>query len=74
MLIMFREVIIQGLEGLVRLARHHPKLLSGHTHQTAIHITRHIRALRSQVARAACQASQQLFTSLGRSMDQVKYF
>ncbi|XP_015033500.2 uncharacterized protein LOC6644333 [Drosophila willistoni] len=55
------EVNVSGLKSMVRLIRYHPEYLDSHMHMTCIQLTRSVRNLRSQVARAACQASAELF-------------
>ncbi|XP_046387889.1 uncharacterized protein LOC124157310 [Ischnura elegans] len=54
------EVAMKGLELLVRLIRHHPSYVQGELTRVIATLARQIRNLRSQVARAACQASGEL--------------
>lgn len=68
---MYREVTLQGLQGIVRLSRHHTAFLTPALHPVAVTVTKHIRNLRSQVSRAACQAAAQLFESFGRAFEGV---
>ncbi|RZF39361.1 hypothetical protein LSTR_LSTR000882 [Laodelphax striatellus] len=63
------EMTIQGMQSMIRLARHHPSLLLPHTHTLAAALSRHIRSLRSQVARASCQATALLFALLGKPLE-----
>ncbi|XP_046663732.1 crescerin-like protein che-12 [Homalodisca vitripennis] len=63
------EVTVQGLQTLVRLSCHHTTLLMPVLHQVVVAVTKHIRNLRSQVARVACKAATNLFTSLGRGIE-----
>ncbi|KAG8265129.1 hypothetical protein J6590_101970, partial [Homalodisca vitripennis] len=63
------EVTVQGLQTLVRLSCHHTTLLTPVLHQVVVAVTKHIRNLRSQVARVACKAATNLFTSLGRGIE-----
>ena len=65
---------MQGLQGVVRLARHHAGTLLTSVHPVCVAVTKHIRSLRSQVSRAACQAAAELFASLGRAMEPVFMF
>ncbi|XP_073989452.1 uncharacterized protein isoform X2 [Rhodnius prolixus] len=63
------EVVMQGLQTLVRLSRHHGKLLQNSTHNLVVPLTKHVRNLRSQVSRGACQCTGELFLTLGRFLD-----
>uniref|UniRef100_A0A0K8SM82 TOG domain-containing protein n=1 Tax=Lygus hesperus TaxID=30085 RepID=A0A0K8SM82_LYGHE len=64
------EVIMQGLQAVVRLVRHHTKdVQGGVTHSFVVPITKHIKNLRSQVSRSACQCAGELFSTLGKHMD-----
>ncbi|BES94072.1 family with sequence similarity 179, member [Nesidiocoris tenuis] len=64
------EVIIQGLQTVVRLVRHHTKdIQGGVTHSFVVPLTKHIKNLRSQVSRGACQCARELFMTLGKHMD-----
>ncbi|XP_071455019.1 uncharacterized protein [Hetaerina americana] len=54
------EVAMKGLETLVRLIRHHPSYVQAELTRVIATLARQIRNLRSQVARAACQASGEL--------------
>ncbi|KAG8232472.1 hypothetical protein J437_LFUL012704 [Ladona fulva] len=54
------EVAMKGLEILVRLIRHHPSYVHAELTRVIATLGRQIRNLRSQVARAACQASGEL--------------
>ncbi|KAH8284491.1 hypothetical protein KR044_011058 [Drosophila immigrans] len=56
------EVNMTGLKSIVRLIRYHADFLDTHMHMTCIQLTRSVRNLRSQVARASCQAATELFT------------
>ncbi|XP_024081376.1 TOG array regulator of axonemal microtubules protein 1-like isoform X2 [Cimex lectularius] len=63
------EVVMQGLQAIVRLARHHGKVLQNSTHAIVAPLTKQIKNLRSQVSRGACQCAGELFTTLGRNLD-----
>ncbi|XP_054260626.1 crescerin-like protein che-12 [Macrosteles quadrilineatus] len=63
------EVIMLGLQSLVRLSCHHSTLVIPVLHQVVMALTKHVKNLRSQVARVACKAATYLFTSLGRGME-----
>lgn len=58
-----------GIQGLVRMSRHHNKLLAGHQHAICTSLCKLVRSLRSQVARAACQAAGELFSHLGKQLE-----
>jgi transcriptional regulator with AAA-type ATPase domain len=45
----------------VRLIRHHPEIIDTQIHLLSVALARQVRNLRSQVARAACQASREFF-------------
>lgn len=62
---------MQGLQGVVRLSRHHAGTLLSSVHPVCVALTKHIRNLRSQVSRAACQAAAELLASLGRAVEPV---
>ncbi|XP_034473873.1 uncharacterized protein LOC117781228 [Drosophila innubila] len=63
------EVNMTGLKSMVRMIRYHSDLLDSHMHMTCIQLTRSVRNLRSQVARAACQAATELFTLKCKSLE-----
>lgn len=63
------EVNITGLKSMVRLIRYHADFLDSHMHMTSIQLTRSVRNLRSQVARAACQVATELFTLKCKSLE-----
>ncbi|XP_061401923.1 general transcriptional corepressor trfA-like [Musca vetustissima] len=64
------EVIMVGLKNMVRLMRYHPENLDNQMHMVCIQLSRTVRNLRSQVARAACQAATELFTIKSRYLEQ----
>ncbi|XP_023721556.2 uncharacterized protein LOC111872178 isoform X2 [Cryptotermes secundus] len=63
------EVTMQGLQLLVRLMRHHPETIRTQLHSVIVAVGKQVRNLRSQVARAACQASGELFLSQKRALE-----
>ncbi|KAH8409559.1 hypothetical protein KR222_008524 [Zaprionus bogoriensis] len=63
------EVNMSGLKSMVRMIRYHSEFLDSHMHMTCIQLTRSVRNLRSQVARAACQAAVELFTLKYKSLE-----
>lgn len=64
------EVIMLGLKSMVRLIRYHPENLDAQMHMICIQLTKSVRNLRSQVARAACTAATELFTIKSRYLEQ----
>ena len=66
-----RQVVMQGLQLLVRLMRHHHETVQAHLHAIIVAVAKQVRNLRSQVARAACQASGELFLLQKRAMENV---
>lgn len=67
----FREIVMQSLQGIVRLCRYHPEILVSALHRIVTSLSKQIRSLRSQVTKAACVVSQELFEQLGKTMDPV---
>lgn len=66
------EATMKGLKGLVRLKRHHPEMLEQQMHNVCVVLGRHIKNLRSQVARAACSAASEMFVEHKRSLEMVR--
>lgn len=64
------EVIVVGLKSMVRLMRYHHETLDNQMHMVCIQLTKAVRNLRSQVARAACQASTELFGIKSKYLEQ----
>ncbi|XP_043652501.1 uncharacterized protein LOC122619557 isoform X1 [Drosophila teissieri] len=64
------EVNMTGLKSMVRLIRYHADTLDNQMHMTCIQLTRSVRNLRSQVARASCQAAAELFSLKSTSLQQ----
>jgi hypothetical protein len=62
---------MQGLQLLVRLMRHNPETIHTQLHSVTVAVGKQVRNLRSQVARAACQASGELFLSQKRALETV---
>ncbi|KAJ3631114.1 hypothetical protein MTP99_012263 [Tenebrio molitor] len=63
------ETVIQGLNTLIRLARNHPEVLELNMHPICVALAKNIRNLRSQVARTACHASSEIFSSCKRGLE-----
>lgn len=55
------ETVMVGLNNFRRLIRHHPEYIDAHIHVVAGILAKHVRNLRSQVSRAACQATEEFF-------------
>ncbi|XP_037712190.1 uncharacterized protein LOC119548746 isoform X1 [Drosophila subpulchrella] len=62
------EMNMTGLKSMVRLIRYHTDTLDNQMHMTCIQLTRSVRNLRSQVARASCQAAAELFSLKSTSL------
>jgi len=62
---------MQGLQLLVRLMHHHPDTVHTQLHSVIVAVAKQVRNLRSQVARAACQASGELFLSQKKAVETV---
>ncbi|KAG5886840.1 hypothetical protein JTB14_005291 [Gonioctena quinquepunctata] len=63
------EVMIQGLQGLTKIAKNHPDVIEANIHNVCVNLARHIKNLRSQVARSACHTATELFGSCRRNLD-----
>ncbi|XP_055599036.1 uncharacterized protein LOC129748435 [Uranotaenia lowii] len=63
------EQNITGLQIFVRLIRHHPEMIDNQIHLLSVALARQVRNLRSQVARAACQASTEFFCTHRRCIE-----
>lgn len=55
------ETVMIGLKNFLRMIRHHPEYIDPHIHVIAGIMAKHVRNLRSQVSRAACQATDEFF-------------
>lgn len=65
------EVMIQGLQSLTRITRNQPDIIEAQMHTVCINLARHIKNLRSQVARVACHTAAELFASCRRGLEMV---
>uniref|UniRef100_A0A182YGU7 TOG domain-containing protein n=1 Tax=Anopheles stephensi TaxID=30069 RepID=A0A182YGU7_ANOST len=63
------EQNISGLQFFVRLIRHHPEVIDTQIHLLSVALAKQVRNLRSQVARAACQASAEFFSTHRRCLE-----
>lgn len=63
------EQNVTGLQIFVRLIRHHPEVIDSQIHLLSVALARQVRNLRSQVARAACQASAEFFSTHRRCIE-----
>ncbi|XP_044749815.1 uncharacterized protein LOC123310412 [Coccinella septempunctata] len=57
------EVVMTGLRNLGKLAKTNNEIMEPHMHTICLALSNQIKNLRSQVARAACQASKEMFIS-----------
>lgn len=64
------EQVMNGLQTFVRLIRHHPEYVDSQIHLMTIALSKHVKNLRSQVARAACTVSNEFFETHAKSLDQ----
>ena len=64
------EQVMNGLQTFVRLIRHHPEYVDSQIHLMTIALSKHVKNLRSQVARAACTVSLEFFETHAKSLDQ----
>ncbi|XP_058454104.1 uncharacterized protein LOC131432070 [Malaya genurostris] len=63
------EQNISGLQFFVRLIRHHPAIIDSQIHLLSVALAKQVRNLRSQVARTACQASAEFFSTHRRCIE-----
>ncbi|KAK4887789.1 hypothetical protein RN001_004060 [Aquatica leii] len=63
------EMTMKGLQGAARLTRHHPDICDLHMHAICAALGKQIKNLRSQVARAACTVTSEMFTNPRRSLE-----
>lgn len=63
------EAIMSGLQTFVRLIRHHPEYVDAHVHLLTIALSKQVKNLRSQVARAAALASNEFFMTHYKVLD-----
>ncbi|KAF5308085.1 hypothetical protein FQR65_LT00627 [Abscondita terminalis] len=63
------EMTMKGLQGAIRLTRHHPDICDLHMHGLCVALGKHIKNLRSQVARAACLVASEMFANHRRSLE-----
>ncbi|KAK9875860.1 hypothetical protein WA026_009647 [Henosepilachna vigintioctopunctata] len=57
------ETVMTGLRNLGKLAKTDKEIIEPHMHEICLSLANHIKNLRSQVARAACQASREMFVA-----------
>ncbi|GLH12172.1 Uncharacterized protein GBIM_16912 [Gryllus bimaculatus] len=63
------EKTMQGLQTLVCLLKFHTMLPMTYLHSVMVLLAKQVRNLRSQVSRAACMVSSELFSTLGRAVE-----
>nr|XP_023024751.1 uncharacterized protein LOC111512817 [Leptinotarsa decemlineata] len=66
------EVMIQGLQGLTKLAKSHPDVLEANIHNVCVCLARQIKNLRSQVARSACHTASEIFQSCKKGLEMTR--
>lgn len=62
-----------GLQGIVRLTRHHMDVVDSNMHALCQALGKQIKNLRSQVARNACLAASELFCTSRKSLETVSH-
>lgn len=65
------ETTVSGLQGLARVARQTPEVIEHQMHQVCFSLAKHIKNLRSQVARVACNTAGDLFLHCKHGLDMV---
>ncbi|KAJ8978641.1 hypothetical protein NQ317_003291 [Molorchus minor] len=63
------EMTLQGLQGLSKVSKQHPDVVEAHIHAVCVTLARHIKNLRSQVARSACRTASDLFSFCKKGLD-----
>uniref|UniRef100_A0AAR5PK58 TOG domain-containing protein n=1 Tax=Dendroctonus ponderosae TaxID=77166 RepID=A0AAR5PK58_DENPD len=63
------EATVEGLQGLIKLLKQSPDTVLQQIHQICIVLAKHIKNLRSQVARVACNTASELFLTCRRALD-----
>ncbi|GJQ65527.1 hypothetical protein Trydic_g7628 [Trypoxylus dichotomus] len=63
------EITMKGLQNLIRLIKHHPNLIEQNIHAVCVGLGRHVRNLRSQVARSACLTSSEMFKTFKKALE-----
>lgn len=64
------ETTMIGLQHFVRLIRFHPELIEANIHTACVALCKHVRNLRSQVSRSACQACGEFFATHSKHLEQ----
>lgn len=60
---------ILGIQNFVRLIRNHPDAIDAQMHMACVALAKQIKNLRSQVARAACEAAGEFFVTHRRTVE-----
>lgn len=63
------EQTMTGLQSFVRLIRFHPELVENHIHPLSVALCKHVRNLRSQVSRSACEACGEFFATHSKYLE-----
>lgn len=64
------ETTMNGLQNFVRLIRFHSELVETNIHTLCVALCKHVRNLRSQVSRSACQACGEFFVTHSKYLEQ----
>lgn len=65
------ESTMKGLQGMNKLIRFHIDIVDTNMHRVCVALGKHIRNLRSQVARSACSVAMELFKGPRKSLEMV---
>lgn len=63
------ETTMSGIQTFLRLIRHHPQLIESQIHTITIELAKQVKNLRSQVARAACKAAGEFFSTHSKALE-----
>lgn len=63
------ETTMTGIQTFLRLIRHHPQLVESQIHVITIALAKQVKSLRSQVARAACKAAGEFFSTHNKALE-----
>lgn len=64
------ESTMTGLQHFVRLIRFHPEMVETNIHPLCVALCKHVKNLRSQVSRSACQACGEFFATHSKHLEQ----
>lgn len=63
------EQTMTGLQSFVRLIRFHPELVETNIHPLSVALCKHVKNLRSQVSRSACEACGEFFATHSKYLE-----